>query len=305
MDRLTRIANLWNWLPGFRVVAETENLHEAARRMFISPSALSRTIKLLEEQLGEQLFERAGRQLQLTRLGDELLTVVRDAMRSIDDVLTARPEATRSLRIAISSALTQPVLLPALAAVQRDHGVTSLMIAGDPDRSPISRLLCGELDMVLTCEPIHDERVIVTVVHELPFSVYVHADHPLSNACEPCVDALRLHPFVTYPIPPNQPADHWPSTLPRTVGMHVHDARLALGACAAGAWLAVLPDAMVTHTREGQQSGLQRLALDVIPAAPLSAVYRQASSTRDLSAKLIDALRECAVGMPRTGCADR
>lgn len=293
MDRLARVANLWNWLPGFRAVAETENLHEAARRMFISPSALSRTIRLLEEQIGEQLFERAGRQLQLTRLGSELLTTVRTAMRSVDDVVNAGEASARSLRVAIRAGLTEPVLMPALAAVQRDHGAPAVMIAGDPDHSPVNRLLCGELDVVLTCAPVTDARLCAVVVRELPFSVYAHPDHPTWQLKRQSVQALREHAFVTYPVPPIPAADHWPTTLPRSIGMHVHDGRLALSACASGPWLAVLPDLMVASTVEGQRSGVRRLPLDIVPPTSLWAVYRHSSSGSDLSAALVGAIREC------------
>jgi hypothetical protein len=44
--RLRRVAQLWNWLPGFRAVAEHEHVHKAAHTLGISPSALSRTVKL-------------------------------------------------------------------------------------------------------------------------------------------------------------------------------------------------------------------------------------------------------------------
>ena len=51
MERLRSIANLWNWLPAFRAVAETGNLRLAAERLHVSPSALSRTVRLLEDEI--------------------------------------------------------------------------------------------------------------------------------------------------------------------------------------------------------------------------------------------------------------
>src|SRR5712691_11901344 len=52
MTRYRRVAELWNWLPGFRGVAEHESVNEAASALNVSPSALSRTVKLLESALG-------------------------------------------------------------------------------------------------------------------------------------------------------------------------------------------------------------------------------------------------------------
>ena len=85
MDRLRNIANLWNWLPAFRAVAETGNVRRAAERLHVSPSALSRTVRLLEDEIGKPLFDRVGRTLRLNDAGEQLLAAVRDSMRRIDD----------------------------------------------------------------------------------------------------------------------------------------------------------------------------------------------------------------------------
>ncbi len=58
MERLRRVASFWNWLPAFRAVAETEHLPTAAEALFVSPSALSRAIRLLEKDVGQPLFRR-------------------------------------------------------------------------------------------------------------------------------------------------------------------------------------------------------------------------------------------------------
>lgn len=42
MERLRRVANLWNWLPPFRVVAEYQSIQRAAVVLNVSASALSR-----------------------------------------------------------------------------------------------------------------------------------------------------------------------------------------------------------------------------------------------------------------------
>ena len=52
-----RVNQIWNWLPAFRVVAETQHLPTASKEAHLSASALSRAVKLVEEQLDRQLFE--------------------------------------------------------------------------------------------------------------------------------------------------------------------------------------------------------------------------------------------------------
>ena len=53
MDKVQRLHRFWSWLPAFSAVAETQHLPSAALKLHVSPSALSRTIRLLEDDLGE------------------------------------------------------------------------------------------------------------------------------------------------------------------------------------------------------------------------------------------------------------
>ncbi len=57
MDPTKKLRDIWAWIPVFRVVAETEHLPTAAARLHVSPSALSRTVRLVEDTLGEELFD--------------------------------------------------------------------------------------------------------------------------------------------------------------------------------------------------------------------------------------------------------
>ena len=85
MERLKRVASVWSWLPAFRAVAETQHLPTASAELDVSASALSRTIRLLESDIGRTLFERQGRRIVLNEAGERLLVAVRDAMRRVHD----------------------------------------------------------------------------------------------------------------------------------------------------------------------------------------------------------------------------
>src|SRR5687768_9889001 len=87
MDKFLAVAAVWDWLPAFRAVAEFNHLPTASRQLHVSPSALSRTIHLLEDRFGKPLFDRVGRQIRLNRSGEMLAAAVREAMRRVDDGL--------------------------------------------------------------------------------------------------------------------------------------------------------------------------------------------------------------------------
>lgn len=59
-------------LQVFKMAAETLNFSEAARRLHLSQPTVSQQIKVLERQLGVELFERAAREVRLTPAGSVL-----------------------------------------------------------------------------------------------------------------------------------------------------------------------------------------------------------------------------------------
>ncbi len=75
---------IWPRLYVFRAVAETGSLPSASRRLRITPSAISRTIRLLEDDLDATLFTRASYGLVINDRGQALLVAATDAQRIIE-----------------------------------------------------------------------------------------------------------------------------------------------------------------------------------------------------------------------------
>jgi LysR family transcriptional regulator, glycine cleavage system transcriptional activator len=70
-------------LRGFRVAARHLSFTRAAQELFVTQSAISREIKTLEEQIGQPLFHRVHRALQLTRAGEELYRAAPSAAKLV------------------------------------------------------------------------------------------------------------------------------------------------------------------------------------------------------------------------------
>ena len=78
-----------NYLKVFFEVAKAGRFTEAAQRLNISQSALSRSVALLEESCGVQLFERSRKGVVLTAVGGEVFRqceIIFQTMHRIDDV---------------------------------------------------------------------------------------------------------------------------------------------------------------------------------------------------------------------------
>ncbi|MBQ0061804.1 MAG: LysR family transcriptional regulator [Bacteroidaceae bacterium] len=72
-------------LKYFVGIADTGSFSEASRRFYLSQSAISQQIKILEDELGTQLFTRTPHQVTLTESGNMLLPLARLALQSFSD----------------------------------------------------------------------------------------------------------------------------------------------------------------------------------------------------------------------------
>jgi len=108
----------------FLAVAEELHFARAAEKLHIEQSPLSRTIKELEEDLGEQLFVRTSRSTRLTRAGKLFLEHVPrifTALQQARDSVNAATNGFHSqIRIALSDGIT-PSRLPSLLALCREE----------------------------------------------------------------------------------------------------------------------------------------------------------------------------------------
>jgi DNA-binding transcriptional LysR family regulator len=117
----------------FVTVAEAGSFSEAARRLGISSSAVSQSIRALEVRLGVTLFRRSTRSLRLTDLGNDYLRAVAPALSQLQQA--AEQAAGRGGRVAGPLRLTTPrapfdlLVAPALAAFQDAYPEVELEIA--------------------------------------------------------------------------------------------------------------------------------------------------------------------------------
>jgi LysR family transcriptional regulator, nitrogen assimilation regulatory protein len=105
-------------LEYFMHVAETLNITHAANRAHVTQPALSRSIRLLEQELGTSLFARKARGVELTASGNRLATQLRGLLKNIDqmrnDMISAADEPVGTLRFAVSNSLCHILTAPAI-----------------------------------------------------------------------------------------------------------------------------------------------------------------------------------------------
>lgn len=110
----------------FCMAAESRNFKEAAMLLGISPQAVTRAVKELEEQRGEILFYRSTRQIKITADGERLAKQARQAVDSLDLLLAKgvkdkTDEMGGTVRLTVSSVLGRKLVVPALAEFARQY----------------------------------------------------------------------------------------------------------------------------------------------------------------------------------------
>jgi LysR family glycine cleavage system transcriptional activator len=110
-------------LPAFRAVAESQNLRAAADALHLTHSAISQQIRLLEERLGFQVFDRHGRRVVLNDAGKALLRGVQEALPLLDQAAQAAAAGgtAGSLRISVLPSFAQRWLLPRMSRWHARH----------------------------------------------------------------------------------------------------------------------------------------------------------------------------------------
>ena len=87
-----------NALRAFEAAARHLSFKQAAHELHVTAGAVSQQVRLLEERLGVQLFERLTRQVVLTPAGEAYLTPIRKAFGRIAEATAElKPEGTTSL----------------------------------------------------------------------------------------------------------------------------------------------------------------------------------------------------------------
>lgn len=112
-------------LPTFRTVARLANLRAAAVELHLTHSAVSQQIRLLEEQIGFQLFDRRGRRVVLNAAGQALLGRTEAALALLDEGLQAAAAAAggseQRLRVTVIPSFAQRWLLPRMQRWRERH----------------------------------------------------------------------------------------------------------------------------------------------------------------------------------------
>ena len=178
-------------LAVFAAIASDRSFTRAARRLGVTQSALSQTMKRLEGQLGFRLLTRTTRSVAPTAAGERLLATLTPALAGLNDEIEtlshARGEAIGTVRITAGKHAADTVLWPMLPAFMRRHPGIEVAVSVEDGMTDV---VAGRYDAGIRLgERLEKDMIALTV------------GPPLRVAVVAAPGYLRDHP------PPTEPAD--------------------------------------------------------------------------------------------------
>jgi DNA-binding transcriptional LysR family regulator len=185
-------------------VAEEESFTGAASRLHLAQPSLSRQVRLMERELGVQLFNRGpGKSVvTLTAEGEALLPFVRRVLADVEatgaEARALSGMARGRLSIGATPSLITRVLAPALVEFHASHPGIELLVVEAGSHQLVPQLATGEVDLALVVLPVADPLVVTTPLFDDPLVLAVAPDHPLAARRGVRVSDLDGVPLVMF-----------------------------------------------------------------------------------------------------------
>lgn len=191
----------------FWFAAREGGLTPAAKLLGITHSTLSTQIHALEESLGVSLFERVGRKLELTdagqvafRYAEEMFDLGREL---VDELKRNRPSGGARVNVGLVDSVPRYLVRELLAPVLAEDPPRRVSCVTDSFDGLVGRLAQGELDVIVTDEPLPAGSSVRAFSHELGGSGVSFLGAPRLAAKVKGADASKVVATIPLIMPPH------------------------------------------------------------------------------------------------------
>lgn len=174
-------------LQYFLELARTEHVGQAAKKLRISPSAISHALAALEEELGGELFDRDGRRLVLNERGRRMAARVEGIVESVARLPEAMNDQSGELsghyRLGAPHSLAADCMARVWARLGAKHPRLEGTMASHGSRAVLDLLESGDLDIAMGFEVSAETapKLEQEVVHEGRLVACARRDHPIAT----------------------------------------------------------------------------------------------------------------------------
>lgn len=184
-------------LRAFHLVAQAGGFTKAARAGQVSQPTISAQVRALEDAHGVRLFDRRGRSIALTPLGQRLAAITTRLFEAEEEAKAllagARTLATGHLRVAADSASH---VMPLLAELKRRHGGLTFSLRIGNSSDVVGEVLDYAADVGVTAKKTSDPRLHSLLLREDRLVIFVPASHPWARRRSVPLQALAGEDLV-------------------------------------------------------------------------------------------------------------
>ena len=184
----------------FVTVCKTKNFTKAAEQLFITQSAVSKSIKDLEAVWELKLIQRQGNQITITPVGESLLGNILNLMNDYslleNAVNTLKIHKNKKIRLGSGSSITKLVLENITRYFSEKFPETELEIHAGNSYSTEALLKNGEIDYgIVASETMAPELVYIPIIADIIWPV-CHVDHAFSGKVIAAKELLMQNVFA-------------------------------------------------------------------------------------------------------------
>ncbi|MFC0322009.1 LysR family transcriptional regulator [Gallibacterium melopsittaci] len=184
---------------------ETGSVSSAAKRVYLTQSALSHQLKLMEEQFGLPLFERKTNPIRFTAAGERLIQLAHEVLPKVAmaerDLARVQQGEAGELRIAVECHTCFDWLMPAMDEFRQHWGLVELDIVSGFHTDPVGLLLTDRADLAIVSELEENSDVIYRPLFAYEMVGICSRDHELVNKDIWQAEDFIDQTVITYPVP--------------------------------------------------------------------------------------------------------
>ena len=186
----------------FLTLADELHFGRAAEKLFMAQPPLSRQIKLLEEELGVELFNRTKKSVQLTPYGkylrEEALKIFQhmEIMKNRLDLL--KEGIVGQIKIGYVGSAMHSLLPDVLSQLKKKYPEIDTHLSELDNDGQIEALRNGNIDVGFIRPPIKVDDISMKPICSETFSLIVPFSHPLAKSNKINLEQLAEEPFVSF-----------------------------------------------------------------------------------------------------------
>jgi LysR family cys regulon transcriptional activator len=188
----------------FEISRRNLNVSDAAEALFTSQPGISKQIRLLEEELGVDIFVRHGKRLTgITEPGREVLAIAARVLRDLDNLRQVgrefAAEDVGQLTIATTHTQARYALPPVVAEFTRRYPKVRLVLHQGNPTQVCDEVASGAADIAIATEAIEGYPDLVSLpCYQWNRGVIAPPDHPVIAGRSLTLEAIARYPIITY-----------------------------------------------------------------------------------------------------------